>query len=256
MATIVPTYRRGELTCRVPGSPARPGWKRSPAGCSSMTPSAQLRDPAHATQPLVARRRRVNRLSVSAGTQPASLRLRRGVRSWEATRVQPPRPRAPIVWSSSLTAPRNPAPGFGFCPCTVAALNRPGAQSSAQSGLGWIHPKTRKSAWNAGLRMARPGLEPGTPRFSVVEQNLSNNGGIPANVRVRAWRWRRSDSRKLRSFLVDLGTDTRFGAQSDRCIAVYAVASDRRTIRDALRRDAHHGKSRFERAELVGRPSR
>ena len=28
-------------------------------------------------------------------------------------------------------------------------------------------PKT-KSRWNAGLRMARPGLEPGTPRFSVV----------------------------------------------------------------------------------------
>jgi hypothetical protein len=26
-------------------------------------------------------------------------------------------------------------------------------------------------------RMARPGLEPGTPRFSVVEQNLSNRGG-------------------------------------------------------------------------------
>jgi hypothetical protein len=33
-----------------------------------MTPSAHLRDRAHATQPLVARRRRVNRLSVSAGT--------------------------------------------------------------------------------------------------------------------------------------------------------------------------------------------
>jgi hypothetical protein len=28
--------------------------------------------------------------------------------------------------------------------------------------------------------MARPGLEPGTPRFSVVDRNLSNSGVIPA----------------------------------------------------------------------------
>jgi hypothetical protein len=35
-------------------------------------------------------------------------------------------------------------------------------------------PEKGKSRWNAGFRMARPGLEPGTPRFSVVGENLSN----------------------------------------------------------------------------------
>src|SRR5215218_746260 len=32
--------------------------------------------------------------------------------------------------------------------------------------------------------MARPGLEPGTPRFSVVRSELSNGLDIPANVAV------------------------------------------------------------------------
>ena len=34
--------------------------------------------------------------------------------------------------------------------------------------------KKRKSRWNAGLRMARPGLEPGTPRFSGRHREASN----------------------------------------------------------------------------------
>jgi hypothetical protein len=72
--------------------------------------------------------------------------------------------------------------------------------------------------------MARPGLEPGTPRFSVVVQNLSNSGGIPANPLVLAVdRWM-LDVRKLRSFVADLGTRGGFGAQSERSVAVCPVA--------------------------------
>jgi hypothetical protein len=63
------------------------------------------------------------------------------------------------------------------------------------------------------LRMARPGLEPGTPRFSVVGRNLSNSVVIPANMRLLAVERHGLDVRKLHSFLLDLGTETRFGAQ-------------------------------------------
>jgi hypothetical protein len=76
-------------------------------------------------------------------------------------------------------------------------------------------PETARSSIHGPLRaMARPGLEPGTPRFSVVVQNLSNIGGIPANTPVCAGRWRSANRRKLRLFIAGLGTGTRSGAQS------------------------------------------
>jgi hypothetical protein len=46
-----------------------------------------------------------------------------------------------------------------------------------------------------------------------VEQNLSNSGVTPANLRVLAIDRRGLDVRKLHSFLPDLGTETPFGAQ-------------------------------------------
>ena len=42
--------------------------------------------------------------------------------------------------------------------------------------------------------MARPGLEPGTPRFSVVDRNRSNKVESPAIQRVRVVSWRRRES--------------------------------------------------------------
>ena len=37
-----------------------------------------------------------------------------------------------------------------------------------------LRPSEKKeSRWYAGLQMARPGLEPGTPRFSVVRSRLA-----------------------------------------------------------------------------------
>src|SRR5687767_13005432 len=50
--------------------------------------------------------------------------------------------------------------------------------------------------------MARPGLEPGTPRFSVVEQDLSNSGRIPANTDVLELPRSRPGCRNLRSSLL------------------------------------------------------
>jgi hypothetical protein len=61
--------------------------------------------------------------------------------------------------------------------------------------------------------MARPGLEPGTPRFSVVDWDLSNSRGIPAIHGVPDSSARRLDVRKLRSFVANLGTERRFGTQ-------------------------------------------
>jgi hypothetical protein len=76
-----------------------------------------------------------------------------------------------------------------------------------------VAPETRKSRQRMALRMARPGLEPGTPRFSVMNRNLSNSRGIPAFEWVLAIDPHQLDVRKLRSFRVDLGTESRFGAQ-------------------------------------------
>jgi hypothetical protein len=42
-------------------------------------------------------------------------------------------------------------------------------------------PRNGKSHSHAGFRVARPGLEPGTPRFSVVRSKRSNSGELPAN---------------------------------------------------------------------------
>ena len=73
--------------------------------------------------------------------------------------------------------------------------------------------RKEKSRWTSGLRMARPGLEPGTPRFSVVDQDSSNTRGTPAFERVLASPSHRLNVRKLRSFRADLGTEMCFGAR-------------------------------------------
>ena len=53
--------------------------------------------------------------------------------------------------------------------------------------------------------MARPGLEPGTPRFSVVRVSLSNRAKTPANKRDARVLQRAGKNRKFRSVLGDSG---------------------------------------------------
>jgi hypothetical protein len=75
-------------------------------------------------------------------------------------------------------------------------LNRPQAPASSRAigpsighgGTSWRVAARRYSAvrrekgpFTGGSTMARPGLEPGTPRFSVVGHDLSNRRRIPAN---------------------------------------------------------------------------
>jgi len=60
--------------------------------------------------------------------------------------------------------------------------------------------------------MARPGLEPGTPRFSVVGQDASSTSVIPATEQFPASKSCEIYARKLRSFLAGLGTQMRAGA--------------------------------------------
>jgi hypothetical protein len=55
------------------------------------------------------------------------------------------------------------------------------------------------------FEMARPGLEPGTPRFSGVRVSLSNRAKPPANKRDRAALQRAHNTRKFHSFFGDLG---------------------------------------------------
>jgi hypothetical protein len=62
--------------------------------------------------------------------------------------------------------------------------------------------------------MARPGLEPGTPGFSVVRLRPSNRGESPAIPLVLAVASRRKDSRKVRVFGPSLGDESRRVSQS------------------------------------------
>jgi hypothetical protein len=67
--------------------------------------------------------------------------------------------------------------------------------------------------------MARPGLEPGTPRFSVVRANLSNRAEIPGKQRVRWSVAKRAISCYLRSFALRLGTEVGSGTQCSQASA-------------------------------------
>ena len=61
--------------------------------------------------------------------------------------------------------------------------------------------------------MTRPGLEPGTPRFSVVPCRPSNSAESPANW-ARSTRYLRGvDVRELRAFHLGLGDDGRLIAR-------------------------------------------
>jgi hypothetical protein len=88
--------------------------------------------------------------------------------------------------------------------------------------------------------MARPGLEPGTPRFSVVGRNLSNSAESPANPAGSRDGPTRAGCRKLRSFLADSGTRMPFSAQWARCghgIPLLTPPSTRRSQERPKRRD-------------------
>jgi hypothetical protein len=61
-------------------------------------------------------------------------------------------------------------------------------------------PEKRKSRWNAGLRMARPGLEPGTPRFSGVLPLRLNPGELQGFPPVVERSGASGFSRTLRTF--------------------------------------------------------
>jgi hypothetical protein len=74
--------------------------------------------------------------------------------------------------------------------------------SQAQMDDPYQPTETAKSISHRALRMmARPGLEPGTPRFSVLGRNLSNCPESPATSRVRTSRRSLVDLCKLRSLL-------------------------------------------------------
>src|SRR5437773_10520704 len=56
-------------------------------------------------------------------------------------------------------------------------------------------------------RMARPGLEPGTPRFSVVRSKPSNPAKTPANKWAPRAALGDADTRRFHSFQWDSGND-------------------------------------------------
>jgi hypothetical protein len=91
-----------------------------------------------------------------------------------------------VVVASVRAGPENQVFVRGFRGATADG-RAPGAPAvSLSRAIGALHEATgkEKSRWNAGLRMARPGLEPGTPRFSVVRYRRSNGAEIPAKSQI------------------------------------------------------------------------
>jgi hypothetical protein len=74
--------------------------------------------------------------------------------------------------------------------------------------------------------MARPGLEPGTPRFSVLRPNLSNWAESPAIKRLLVGSRKEAEAGYLRTFALQLGTQIGFGTQSTPMAATSPVDAD------------------------------
>jgi hypothetical protein len=55
------------------------------------------------------------------------------------------------------------------------------------NGVQLVASKKKKIRLERGMRMARPGLEPGTPRFSVVRSVFTNRLEMPGDQAVWTW---------------------------------------------------------------------
>jgi hypothetical protein len=77
-------------------------------------------------------------------------------------------------------------------------------------------PENKNSAIMRDCAMARPGLEPGTPRFSVVRSESSNQPKSPANNGLRGLSPRCRHARKFPSFRPDSGDGWRLASHCSR----------------------------------------
>jgi hypothetical protein len=80
--------------------------------------------------------------------------------------------------------------------------------------------------------MARPGLEPGTPRFSVLRPNFFNWAKSPAIKRLLVGSLQEAQVSYLRTFPLQLGTQIGFGTQSTPMAATSPVNAKRRVRHD------------------------
>jgi hypothetical protein len=67
--------------------------------------------------------------------------------------------------------------------------------------------------WHRGFRVARPGLEPGTPRFSGNSAPIPNGPEIPAHGPDSAAAVHRTEVRKLHEMVGDVGHEMPLVAQ-------------------------------------------
>ena len=117
--------------------------------------------------------------------------------------------------SSALT--RGPCWACSAITGDYRRFSRPGPDRAipGPSGIASTAPESPKSSSHRALRaMARPGLEPGTPRFSVLRPNLSNRAKSPAIKRLLVGSPREAGVSYLRTFALQLGTQISFGTQS------------------------------------------
>ena len=100
-----------------------------------------------------------------------------------------------IVVDSSLTAPRNADEHWAAGPLNASFVGYQDPIRYPNDGLSSTLRKAENPAVIGVSEVARPGLEPGTPRFSVVGRNLSNSSEIPAVEQVITTERQRLDAR-------------------------------------------------------------
>ena len=152
------------------------------------------------------------------GVTPESATPDRRVAAW-ATRTRDSKTR------SGHRLRGRPAPRV--CPAVTrdhCRFSRPGPDQAHPRPNRRISSNTRETTRYSShwvLRaMARPGLEPGTPRFSVVRSRSSNGAECPGEMRLLRWPRRCGGSRKFRSFLVGSGDERCVISQSLACGAL------------------------------------
>ena len=125
---------------------------------------------------------------------------------------------------SSLTRPQQTRARIGF------PGHDDGSQQSARCPIEYpnrvqpVSSEKKNIALECGIANGETRTRTGDTTIFSRRADLFNSDGIPANALASAERWRRTDRRKLRSFVAHLGTQTPFGAQSGRSIAVRDMA--------------------------------
>ena len=177
-----------------------------------MTPSAHLRDGAHATQPLRRAPPPRHRLSVSAGRDP------RHCGSDGSGPGRDPRPTSETARTNRVVfvsnRGRKRAPGLGFAPMSRRVLELARCPVECPTRNSSVCPKQENLAGMRDCGWRDPDSNRGHHDFQTWANRPLNGSKLLDFLRFSAARCVLADVRKLRSFAANSGTRSDLSAQS------------------------------------------